>query len=115
LDGTPLLGVRTGIGRYVEHLVAELATMSDDVARCASRHLASRRRSVRSLPAVFGWRHRPVPARLLHRAWLHGWPPDGVVYRQRGRDPRHNFVLPPPRRAAGVVTSTTYVPALFGC
>ena len=24
LDGTPLLGTRTGIGRYVEHLVAEL-------------------------------------------------------------------------------------------
>ena len=31
LDATPLLGVRTGVGRYVEHLVAELPTLTDDL------------------------------------------------------------------------------------
>jgi glycosyltransferase involved in cell wall biosynthesis len=46
-----------------------------------------------------------VPARLLHRAWLHGDRPSAEAVLGRV-DVVHgtNFVLPPPRRAAGVVT-----------
>ncbi len=29
MDATPLLGQRTGIGRYTEHLLAELANRDD--------------------------------------------------------------------------------------
>jgi glycosyltransferase involved in cell wall biosynthesis len=105
LDGTPLLGVRTGIGRYVEHLVAELATMSDDVAVRVAAFSVRDRRSLRSLPAGVRVAHRPVPARLLHRAWRHGGLPPAEWF-TGSADVIHgtNFLLPPPRRAAGVVT-----------
>jgi glycosyltransferase involved in cell wall biosynthesis len=49
--------------------------------------------------------HRPVPARLLHRAWLRSDLPPAEWLTGRV-DVVHgtNFILPPPRRAAGVVT-----------
>jgi glycosyltransferase involved in cell wall biosynthesis len=105
LDGTPLLGVRTGIGRYVEHLVAELATMPDDIAVRVAAFSLRGRRALRSLPVGVGVAHRPVPARLLHRAWMRGDSPPAEWFTGRA-DVIHgtNFVLPPPRRSAGVVT-----------
>jgi glycosyltransferase involved in cell wall biosynthesis len=105
LDGTPLLGVRTGIGRYVEHLVAELATMPDDVALRVAAFSLRGRRVLRSLPPGVRLAHRPAPARLLHRAWMHGDSPPAEWF-TGSADVVHgtNFVLPPPSRAAGVVT-----------
>lgn len=104
LDGTPLLGVRTGIGRYVEHLVAELAGLDGVRVRVAAFSVRDRA-SLRTLPAAVHVVHRPAPARLLHRAWLRGDRPAAEWLTGRV-DIVHgtNFVLPPPRRAAGVVT-----------
>ena len=105
LDGTPLLGVRTGIGRYVEHLVAELARMPDDVVVRVAAFSLRGRRALSSLPAGVRVAHRPVPARLLHRAWTRGDLPPAEWFTGRA-DVIHgtNFVLPPPRRSTGVVT-----------
>lgn len=104
LDATPLLGNRTGIGRYVEHLVAELAALPDLDVRAAAFSLR-RRGPLAELPPGVRAVHRPVPARLLHAAWLRGDHPSAEVVTGRA-DVVHgtNFVLPPPRRAAGVVT-----------
>jgi glycosyltransferase involved in cell wall biosynthesis len=104
LDATPLLGVRTGIGRYVEHLVAELAALSGLRVRVAAFSVR-RRAALRTVPAGVHVVHRPAPARLLHRAWLRGERPAAEWFTGRV-DIVHgtNFVLPPPHRAAGVVT-----------
>ncbi len=63
VDATPLLGVRTGVGRYVEHLLAELAQSRDDL-RCAPRRSACaagpRCGHCRLECASCTGRHRPV-------------------------------------------------------
>ena len=116
IDATPLLGHRTGIGIYVENLLRELA-VTDDLALAAGAFSVRRRNALHSLPSGVRVVHRPVPARLLHRAWLRGDVPsaEAVLGRQ---DVVHgtNYVLPPPRRAAGVVNvhdlSFVYYPEL---
>ncbi len=102
LDATPLLGVRTGVGRYVAGLAGALAERPDvDLALAAFTWRSGAR------PPVPGarWRARPAPARLLRAAWTHtGLPPVELL---AGRcDVFHgtNFVQPPSWRAAGVVT-----------
>lgn len=104
VDATPLLGVRTGIGGYVEHLVTELAGLPGIRIRAAAFSVRGRS-ALRALPPAVRAVHRPVPARLLHRAWLRGDRPPAEWLTGRV-DVVHgtNFVLPPPRRAAGVVT-----------
>lgn len=105
LDGTPLLGQRTGIGRYTEQLLRALSATGEVTPTVTAFTL----RGVGALPAVVppGVRARslPVPARLLRAAWSTAeWPPVGFF---SGRvDVFHgtNFVLPPTGRAGGVVT-----------
>jgi glycosyltransferase involved in cell wall biosynthesis len=104
IDATPLLGPRTGIGQYVAHLLRELAL--DPTADVRAAAFSLRRRSgLRDLPATVSIVHRPLPARLLQRAWRRWDRPtaESVVGRV---DIVHgtNFILPPPRDAAGVVT-----------
>ena len=109
LDGTPLLGRRTGIGRYTEHLLtalAELASDPDD-RRCPRRPspCAAPARCGRRCPPGCVRRSLPVPARLLRAVWTHLRDPAGrPVQRPRRCLPRTNFVLPPTGRAGGVVT-----------
>ncbi len=51
------------------------------------------------------WRHRPAPARALREAWLRAsWPPVELLGGPVDVFHATNFVLPPTRRAAGVVT-----------
>jgi glycosyltransferase involved in cell wall biosynthesis len=105
LDATPLLGPRTGVGRYVEHLVRELARL-DSLELVAT---AFTLRGAGALPAAVPpgvqVRHRPAPARALQAAWDRlELPP--VEWLAGRADVVHgtNFVLPPLRRAAGVLT-----------
>lgn len=110
LDGTPLLGRRTGIGRYTEHLLTALAAVADD----PDEHLAvsatafTLRGAGALAPAVpdgVSTRSLPVPARALRSVWSRvETPPVGLF---SGRvDVFHgtNFILPPTGRAGGVVT-----------
>ncbi len=104
LDATPLLGAVTGVGRYVAGLVGGLVALPDAPQ---VRLVAFTFRGARDIPRTAGTSiaGRRAPARLLQAAWLRGpWPPaewlSGPVDVMHGT----NFVLPPRRRAAGVLT-----------
>lgn len=108
LDATPLLGRRTGIGRYVSQLLPELSRLSagsDDGLVATAFSLRGRSALPDLLPAGVADRSRALPARLLQEVWARReWP---TVTSLIGRvDVFHgtNFILPPPGRARGVVT-----------
>jgi glycosyltransferase involved in cell wall biosynthesis len=105
LDGTPLLGHRTGIGRYTAALAEELASMPDVDMRAVAFTLRGWRKLRKVLPHGSRARGMPVSARLLRRCWLHApFPP--VELFAGFTDVVHgtNFVLPAAVRAAGVLT-----------
>jgi glycosyltransferase involved in cell wall biosynthesis len=108
LDTTPLLGPRTGVGRYVASLARELgsaAHLHGDEIRGLAVTARGRRASPGALPPGVRAVGPPVPARLMHRLWTYAeWPP--VTWLTGPTDLFHatNFVLPPPGRCAGVVT-----------
>jgi glycosyltransferase involved in cell wall biosynthesis len=108
IDATPLLGQRTGVGRYVSALLSALA---DGPAgngldlRATAFTMRGRAALAAALPAGIPAVGRPVPARLLRSSWSRGGPPP-VEWLSGKVDVFHatNFVLPPRRRAAGVLT-----------
>ncbi len=105
LDGTPLLGRRTGIGRYTENLLTALVARPD----VAPRVTAFTARGWRSLPSAVppGVRTRavPVPARVLRLVWSHAeFPPVGLFGGRADVFHGTNFILPPTGRAGGVMT-----------
>jgi len=105
VDGTPLLGQRTGIGRYTENLLATLALRHDVSVRATAFTLRGWRDLAAAVPAGITVKSRPFPARLLRTAWQHiDVPP--IEWLAGRADIVHgtNFVLPPSRRAAGVVS-----------
>lgn len=102
LDGTPLLGVRTGIGRYTAAMARELAQRGDLRVRAVTFTVRGWRTPG---PDGVSARGLPVPARVLRACWLRA--PAPPVSPPAGRtDIVHatNSVLPPTSRAAGVVT-----------
>lgn len=103
LDGTPLLGQRTGIGRYTASLTKELASMAD------VRLIGFTTKGWRQLRSVAPEGIRatgvPVPARALRACWSRlPFPP--VELFGAAADVVHgtNFVQPPSMRAPGVLT-----------
>ncbi|MGH4018338.1 MAG: glycosyltransferase family 4 protein, partial [Pseudonocardiaceae bacterium] len=105
LDGTPLLGRRSGVGRYTASLIAELATRPDvdlTVTGFTARGQLALRAAV---PEGVRVRGGPVPARGLRAAWQRGsWPPVELLAGDAEVVHATNFVLPPARQAAGAVT-----------
>ncbi len=108
IDGTPLLGVRTGIGHYVQELVRHLPAAADargvDV-RLEVTTWSARGHAVPDLPAAWKQVGPRVPARLLRAAWTRTQAPR-AEWLVGGTDVMHgtNFVVPPTSRAAQVVT-----------
>ncbi|MHB8340828.1 MAG: glycosyltransferase, partial [Mycobacteriales bacterium] len=104
VDATPLLGRRTGVGRYVAGLLAGLAELPDapEVTLAAFTW-----RGARAVPAIGGARPtgRRVPARALQAAWRH-LPVPPVEWLGVHCEVFHatNYVLPPTRRATGVLS-----------
>lgn len=98
LDVTPLAGHRTGIGVFVASLRPRLAsTAGVEIADYVVSHRAPRGADAPSRP--------PVPAAVAHRLWAHtdllpveAWAGDVDVVHGT------NFVVPPARRAARVVS-----------
>ena len=105
LDATPLLGQRTGIGRYTEHLLAALAARDDLSVTATAFTLRGWRELQALVPNGVDVRSRPFPARLLRQAWKHVDLPR-VEWLAGRADVVHgtNFVLPPSGRAVGVVS-----------
>jgi len=111
LDATPLLGVRTGVGRYVEHLLRELAALAaaprrDDLRLAATAFtLRGGGGLAAAVPRGVQPRRSCASARAVQAAWerLDLPPVEWLVGRL---DVFHgtNFVLPPARRAGGVLT-----------
>jgi glycosyltransferase involved in cell wall biosynthesis len=105
LDGTPLLGHRTGIGRYTAALAEELASRSDVDMRAVAFTLRGWRRLRQVLPHGARARGMPVAARLLRRSWLRSsFPPVELLAGRADIVHGTNFVLPGTLRAAGVLT-----------
>ena len=111
IDATPLLGARTGVGRYVEQLVVTLreALPESDAPDLTlvpltwrgARDLAD---VAPRLPGVTTTARR-VPARLLRELWARtGFPPGELLSGPVDVWHGTNFVLPPTRRSRGVVT-----------
>jgi glycosyltransferase involved in cell wall biosynthesis len=105
IDATPLLGTRTGVGRFCEGALQALAPHAElEVDAFA---VTWRRRHWLSpvVPRGVGVRQRAMPARPLHLAWSH-LPGPAVEWFVGRTEVVHgtNFVVPPTRRAARVVT-----------
>ena len=105
LDGTPLLGNRTGIGRYTAALAEELASMSGVDMRAVAFTLRGWRKLRRVLPHGSRARGMPVSARLLRKCWLRApFPPVELFAGFTDIVHGTNFVLPAAVRARGVLT-----------
>ncbi len=105
VDGTPLLGQRSGVGRYTAALLRELATRPD-VAVTVTAFTARGQVALRAAaPPGVAVRGGPGPARALRSLWQHaGWPPTELLAGHADVLHATNFVLPPSTRARGVVT-----------
>jgi len=105
LDGTPLLGSPTGVGTYVRGLGSALARREDLSLTLSPLSLRAGAGSPADLPLGARWLHRPAPAGVLRRTWARvAFPPGEWVHGRGEVFHGTNFVLPPLRRTAGVVT-----------
>jgi glycosyltransferase involved in cell wall biosynthesis len=104
-DATPLLGDQTGVGYFCAGALTGLSALpSVDVSAFAVSW--RRRRGIAArVPAGVSTGQRAMPARPLHIAWRHSSLPP-VEWFIGPHDVVHgsNFVVPPARRAARVVT-----------
>lgn len=105
VDATPLLGLRTGVGEFCRGLLGALGTVpSLDVAAYAVTW-RGRGELPSVVPAGVGVVDRAMPARAFRVLWDHCDAPP-VEWFVGPLDVVHgtNFVVPPTRRAARVVT-----------
>jgi glycosyltransferase involved in cell wall biosynthesis len=105
IDGTPLLGQRTGIGRYTAALAEELASMPEVDIRAVALTLRGWRALRSVLPHEVWARGLPCSARLLRKLWLRSsFPPIELIAGFSDVVHGTNFVLPVAARAGGVLT-----------
>jgi glycosyltransferase involved in cell wall biosynthesis len=104
LDATPLLGQRSGVGRYVTGLLHGLAAASPDL-RPRLTLFSVRGQLPPDVPPTARRAPGRFPARLLRPLWAHsGFPPVEILSGWVDVFHGTNFVLPPAARAGGVVT-----------
>ncbi|MBI1757724.1 MAG: glycosyltransferase family 4 protein [Actinobacteria bacterium] len=106
IDATPLLGARTGVGKYVEHLTNALIGRPGLAELRATAFTWRGQHELReSVPAGASVAGRRAPARGLQEAWARQeFPPVELLTGDVDVFHGTNFVLPPLRRSAGVVT-----------
>jgi glycosyltransferase involved in cell wall biosynthesis len=105
LDATPLLGARTGVGAFTAAVLDGLARRDDVAAQAFAVTWRGRDRLATALPGGVSTNRRPMAARPLRALWRRSsFPPiewwTGPVDVVHGT----NYVVPPARRAAEVVT-----------
>lgn len=105
LDVTPLLGAPTGVGTFCAGALEGLAARADLAVRGFAVTWRRRGEIADQLPEGIAAVRRPMPARPLHWAWRRS-PLPPVEWLVGRMDVVHatNFVAPPARRAAVVVT-----------
>ena len=104
-DATPLLGARTGVGIMTARLLEGLATEPDLAVTAFACTWRGRGALASAVPPGVLVVDRPLPARPVHFAWRHSRVPPvewitGPVEVVHGP----NFLVPPSRRAARVMT-----------
>ncbi|HEV8063259.1 MAG TPA: glycosyltransferase, partial [Acidimicrobiales bacterium] len=104
VDALPLAGSPTGVGVFCENLCRQLAGRGDvelHAYAVSSQPDLVRRR----LPAGTPLKTVRMPTRAVNASWLHGGPPSGKSL-AGGCSVLHgtNYVVPPARRIARVVT-----------
>jgi glycosyltransferase involved in cell wall biosynthesis len=115
MDATPLLGVRTGVGESVAGFMAAVATDPDlDVVGYALSATAGDALGEQLPASVRAGRRIPIPAGALLRTWVRFDHPavelwSGPVDVVHGT----NFVVPPSRKAARLVTVHDLTPVRF--
>jgi len=105
VDATPLLGLPTGVGAFCGGALAAMGSRPGLDIRAFAVSWRRRRGIESQLPAGVVARHRPMPARPLHALWTHSnFPP--VEWFIGNVDVVHgtNFVVPPTRHAAEVMS-----------
>ena len=114
LDATPLLGLPTGVGAFCKGALAALAERPDLAVEAYA--VSWRRRSMidHQLPPGVMACQRPMPARPLHALWGRRDAP-AVEWFIGATDVVHgtNFVVPPTRRAAAVVSVHDLTPLRY--
>ena len=104
MEATALLGQPTGVGVAVAGMLGSLLSQPVDLSAFA---ISWRRRSnlTSTVPAGVAVHQRPMPARPLHAAWGRSSLPP-VEWFTGAADVVHgtNYVVPPTRKAARVVT-----------
>jgi glycosyltransferase involved in cell wall biosynthesis len=105
VDATPLFGTRTGVGRFCEGALGALAGHTELEVDAFAITWRRRRRLPPLVPVGIGVRQRAMPARPLHLAWSQLRVP-AIEWFVGPSDVVHgtNYVVPPSRRAARVVT-----------
>jgi len=106
IDATPLLGPRTGIGTYTVQVISGMAAaLGPDAVQALTFGMAPADLVRSHLPTGVRAVSRRVPARALHHCWSR-WTEPSLEWFTRSVDLFHatNFVAPPTRRAAVVLT-----------
>lgn len=105
LDATPLLGVRTGVGAFCAGALEALGTRPDLDVSAFAVSWRRRREILGQLPPGVSFVDAVMPARPVHLAWRVTGAP-AIEWWSGPLDVVHgtNFVVPPARRAAQVVT-----------
>jgi glycosyltransferase involved in cell wall biosynthesis len=105
LDATPLLGTATGVGVFCLGALRALGERPDLDVRAFAVSWRRRAGIEAALPAGVTASQRPMPARPLHAMWAgRDWPPLELFIGPVDVVHGTNFVVPPTRRAAAVVS-----------
>lgn len=106
LDGTPLIGPRTGIGRYTHTLLAGLVDRPGLQVAAAGLARGADPLVLPELPDGVALRRTRIPGRVVLAARRLGYEPSVEQLLGRGVDVFHatNFLAPPTSRVALVVT-----------
>jgi glycosyltransferase involved in cell wall biosynthesis len=105
IDATPLLGARTGVGRFAARLVEGLAADGSVDVSAYAVTWRGRGQLAAVLPRSIRHNGRPMPARPLHALWRRRSVPS-IQWWTGAIDVVHgtNYVVPPARRAQRLVS-----------
>jgi glycosyltransferase involved in cell wall biosynthesis len=113
-DATPLLGPRTGVGQFCAGVLPLLAQRGELAMSGFAMSWRGRHNLAPSLPPGVAPIKRRLPARALQESWARWpWPTAEICLGQIDVVHGTNFVVPPARRAATIVSVHDLTPLRF--